>query len=97
MGDKGKKTKARRNNRKRPSLIQSKNENRKKKRRNKYPSTFTETSAFDAPRAASEREIPSPPRPATSRPTAMRAYQAQRAVRAIIARRPATAAIRPAP
>ncbi len=32
-----KKTKARRNNRKRPSLIQRKNENRKKKRRNKCP------------------------------------------------------------
>ncbi len=33
----GKKTKARRNNRKRPSLIQSKNENRKEKRRKKCP------------------------------------------------------------
>ncbi len=37
MGDKGKKTKARGNNRKRPSLIKRKNENRKKKRRNKCP------------------------------------------------------------
>ena len=32
-----KKTKARGNNRKRPSLIKRKNENRKKKRRNKCP------------------------------------------------------------
>ena len=36
----GKKTKAKRNNRKRPSLIQRKNENWKRKRRNKCPVLF---------------------------------------------------------
>ena len=38
----GEKTKAKGNNRKRPSLIQRKNENRKKKRRNKCPVQFGE-------------------------------------------------------
>ncbi len=36
----GKKTKAKGNNRKRPSLVQRKNENRKKKRRNRCPVQF---------------------------------------------------------
>ncbi len=40
MGDKGKKDKGKREQQKRPSVVQRTNENRKKKRRNKCPVTL---------------------------------------------------------